>query len=205
VALHHAYASAAPGTVVAQRPQAGTQVPNGTMVRLTVSKGPAPVHVLNVKSRSVGDAQRSLNSLGLRTTVRQVPAPGTAPGTVVGQSPAGGTAARGSTVTLSVADVPQWRSVTTFTGPSSGPFHIIGTHWRIVYRMAFRGTCTWILFCSGPSARVTDAAGRYVAGFGLNNGDGQVQSFATGSGTYEVQVTPGGDDAGWSLEVQDNY
>jgi hypothetical protein len=32
-----------------------------------------------------------------------------------------------------------------------------------------------------------------------------VQSFATGSGTYEVQVTPGGDDAGWSLEVQDNY
>ena len=71
--------------------------------------------------------------------------------------------------------------------------------------MAFQGTCTWILFCYGPSARVTDAAGRYVAGFGLSDGSGQVQSFATGAGTYEVRVTPGGDDAGWSIEVQDYY
>ena len=205
VTVGHKYASAAAGTVIAQHPQAGTQVPNGTLVRLTVSRGPAPVHVVNVKSQSLADAQRSLGRLGLRTAVRQVPAPSTTPGTVVGQSPAGGSAARGSTVTLSVAEVPQWHTVTTFAGSASGPFHIIGTHWRIVYRMAFRGTCTWILFCDGPSARVTDAAGRYVAGFGLSDGDGQVQSFATGSGTYEVQVTPGGDDAGWSLEVQDNY
>jgi serine/threonine-protein kinase len=205
LALKHTYAVAAAGTVVAQHPQAGTQVPNGTLVRLTVSKGPAPVHVLNVKSRSLADAQRSLNRVGLRTAVRQVPAPGTTPGVVVGQSPAGGSAARGSTVTLSVAEVPQWHTVTTFTGSGSGPFHIIGTHWRIVYRMGFSGTCTWILFCSGPSARVTDATGRYVAGFGLSDGDGQAQSFATGAGTYDVRITPGGDAAAWSIEVQDSY
>ena len=191
--------------MIGQHPRAGTQVPNDTLVRLTVSKGPAPVHVLNVKSHNVADAQRSLNAIGLRTAVRQVPAPGATPGTVVGQSPARGSAPRGSTVTLSVSEVPQWRTVTTFTDSASGPFHIIGAHWRIVYRMAFRGTCTWILFCSGPSARVTDAAGRYVAGFGLSNGDGQVQNFATGAGTYGVQVTPGADNADWSLEVQDNY
>jgi hypothetical protein len=205
VTVGHRYASAAAGTVIAQHPQAGTQVPNETLVRLTVSKGPAPVHVLNVKSRSLADAQRSLHGVGLRTAVRQVPAPGTTPGMVVGQSPAGGSAARGSTVTLSVAEVPQWHTVTTFTGSGSGPFHIIGTHWRIVYRMGFSGTCTWILFCSGPSARVTDATGRYVAGFGLSDGGGQVQSVATGAGTYDVRVTPGGDDAAWSVEVQDNY
>jgi hypothetical protein len=123
----------------------------------------------------------------------------------VAQNPAGGSAPRGSTVTLSVAEVPQWHVVTAFTGSASGPFHIIGTHWRIVYRMAFQGTCTWILFCSGPSARVSDPAGRYVAGFGLSDGNGQVQSFNTGAGTYDVRVTPGADDADWSLEVQDNY
>ena len=205
VAVSRSYASAKPGIVIAQHPQAGIQVPKDTLVRLTVSKGPRPVQVVNVKSRSLADAQRSLRGLGLRTAVRQVPAPGTTPGTVVAQNPAGGSAPRGSTVTLSVAEVPQWHVVTAFTGSASGPFHIIGTHWRIVYRMAFQGTCTWILFCSGPSARVSDPAGRYVAGFGLSDGTGQVQSFNTGAGTYDVRVTPGADDADWSLEVQDNY
>jgi hypothetical protein len=205
VSIHHSYASAAAGTVIAQHPQAGTQVPNGTRVRLTVSKGPRPVHVISVKGRSVADAERSLHGLGLRTAVHQVPAPSTAPGTVVGQSPAGGSAPRGSTVSLSVAEVPQWHTVTTLTGSDSGPFRIIGTHWRIVYRMGFHGTCTWILFCSGPSARVTDPAGRYVAGFGLSDGDGQVQNFTSGAGTYDVRVTPGADDAGWSLRIQDSY
>ena len=57
--------------------------------------------------------------------------------------------------------------------------------------MAFQGTCTWILFCSGPTARVMHAgSGDYVAGFGLQNGTGQGQSFDTGAGTYEIQVTP---------------
>jgi hypothetical protein len=205
VAVSAAYATAAAGTVVAQRPSAGTEVPSGTRVRLTVSKGPAPVHVLSVRRMTVGDAEQALHRLGLRTAVREVPAPGTKPGTVVGQDPAGGTKPRGSVVTLSVAEVPRWRTVTTFTGPGSGPFQIRGGHWRIVYRMAFQGACTWVVFCSGPGARVTTAAGHYVAGFGLNDGDGQVQSFATGPGTYNVQVIPGSDSAAWSLEVQDDY
>jgi hypothetical protein len=180
-------------------------VPDGATVRLTISRGPAPVPVISARNLALGDAERLLHNLGLRTAVREVPAPGTKPGTVVGQDPAGGSRPRGSTVSLSVAEVPRWRPVTTFTGRSSGAFHITGQRWRIVYRMAFRGTCTWVLFCSGPAARVTDATGHYVAGFGLNNGDGQVQSVAGGPGTYDVEVIPGGDDAGWSLQVQDDY
>jgi hypothetical protein len=109
-------------------------------------------------------------------------------------------------VTLSVAEVPRWHTVTTLTGRDSGAFHIIGRRWRIVYTMGFHGTCTWILFCSGPTARIVDpGTGRYVAGFGLQNGTGQLQSFDSGAGSYEVRVTPGGDDAGWSLQVQDDY
>jgi hypothetical protein len=147
-----------------------------------------------------------LHSAGLRTSVHLVPAPGTTPGTVVRQAPAGGTSRpRGSTVSLSVAEVPQWRAVTTFDGGSSGTVHIQGERWRVVYRMAFQGTCTWILFCSGPTARITDGTGRYVAGFGLQNGTNQVQTFTSGPGAYTIQVTPGGDRAGWSVQVQDLY
>jgi eukaryotic-like serine/threonine-protein kinase len=201
------HSAAAAGTVIGQTPRAGARVTTRSTVHLTVSTGPVPVPVLGVRGEHASDAEQSLRGVGLRTTVREVAAPDSAPGTVVGQNPVGGRrVARGSTVTLSVAEVPRWRTVATFDGRSSGPVHIIGRHWRIVYRMAFNGTCTWLLFCSGPTARVIDAAtGGYVAGFGLQDGTGQVQGFATGAGSYEVQVTPGGDDAGWSLQIQDDY
>jgi hypothetical protein len=76
----------------------------------------------------------------------------------------------------------------------------------VFYRMAFDGTCTWVLFCSGPSARVTNAAtGGYVAGFGLANGTGEVQPVNAGAGSYDIRVTPGGDNAAWSMHVQDLY
>jgi eukaryotic-like serine/threonine-protein kinase len=200
------HATAPAGTVIGETPAAHTRVSRGSTVHLTISRGPAPVPVLDVVDANVGDAERLLHRGKLQTVVHYVPHPGTSPGTVVGQAPKGGLRPPGSTVTLNVAEVPQWRAVRTFTGRSSGPIKIIGSHWRIIYRMGFRGTCTWVLFCSGPTARVTDAATqRYVAGFGLQDGTGQIQSFDTGAGTYEIQVTPGGDDAGWSLQVQDLY
>jgi hypothetical protein len=203
---HTTYAKAAKGTVIGESPRGSARVARGTTVHLTISRGPAPVPVVNVVHSSVADAQRALHGLGLRSSVHNVPAPDTTPGTVVGQSPAGGHRPRGSMVRLDVAEVPSWHTATTFTGRDSGAVHIIGRHWRIVYTMAFRGTCTWILFCSGPTARVTDAGtGGYVAGFGLQNGTGQVQTLDSGAGSYEVQVTPGDDDAGWSLQVQDDY
>lgn len=204
---HRTFSAAPPGTVIGESPGAHARVARGTTVRLTVSRGPAPVQVLPVVHQNVSDAQRTLRALGLHTKVSHVPAPGTTPGTVVAQTPAGGTQRpKGSMVTLSVAEVPSWHTVTTFDGRSSGPVKIIGRQWRVVYRMAFQGTCTWILFCSGPTARVVDAgSGRYVAGFGLQNGIGQVQSLNSGAGSYEIQVTPGGDQAGWSVQVQDLF
>ncbi len=197
-----------PHTVIGESPHPGRRVSTGTTVHITLSSGPAPVSVVNVRTMSVGDAETVLHRSGLRTAVTQVPAPaGAATGSVVTQDPAGGTTQpRGSTVRLSVAEAPQWRTVTSFAGRDSGAFHIRGQHWRVVYRMGFDGTCTWILFCSGPSARVVDAGtSQYVAGFGLQNGSNQNQTFSTGPGTYEIQVTPGGDRAGWSVQVQDYY
>ena len=201
------YDAAAPGTVIGQRPRGGARVAKQSAVQVMLSRGPAPVPVPGVADGSLADAKRSLTSLGLRVAVRYVPAPATSPGTVVGQQPvADHSAPVGSTVNLSVAETPQWRPVTTFQSAGSGTFRIIGEHWRLAYNMGFQGTCTWIFWCSGPTARVIDATtGQTLTRFGLADGSGQVRTFATGPGTYEIKVTPGGDDARWSARVQDDY
>ncbi|HEY5430028.1 MAG TPA: PASTA domain-containing protein, partial [Solirubrobacteraceae bacterium] len=201
------YAAAAAGTVIGQAPRARSRVLKDSAVQLTLSRGPAPVSTPSVTRESFAAAQRSLASLLLHVAARFVPAPGSPPGTVVAQTPAADhSTPAGSTVHLSVAETPQWRPLTTFATGSSGPFRIIGQHWRVVYSMGFQGTCNWIFWCSGPTARVIDAAtGRAVAGFGLSNGSDQSHTFAAGPGTYEIQVTPGGDDARWSVRIDDDY
>ncbi|HWE07931.1 MAG TPA: protein kinase [Solirubrobacteraceae bacterium] len=201
------YASAPVGVAVGQHPGAGALVGDESRVTVVLSRGPAPVRLPTVGRETLADAQRSLTSLGLHTIVHPVPAPGVAPGTVTGQAPAGGrlVAAR-STIALSVAEAPRWRVAASFNGRSSGVFHITGERWRIIYSMGFQGTCTWLLFCSGPTARVIDTAtGQTVRGFGLADGSGQGQTLATGPGAYEIAVTPGGDTATWSIRVEDYF
>jgi hypothetical protein len=104
-----------------------------------------------------------------------------------------------------VAETPRWRPLTTITDTRPVTLRIRGTHWRLVYTMAYHGTCTWIVFCSGPHAKITTANGASVADFGLSDGATQIQTFATRPGTYQVKVTPGGDQARWSMQVQDDY
>ncbi len=208
VVVHRAYSPRVPsGVAVTQHPGAGSLIDRGAPVTVVLSKGPAPVPVPSVTGDNVADAERSLTSLGLHPVINQVPAPGTAPGTVTGQRPGAHVSAPAhSTVTLSVAETPQWRPVERFSGRDSGAFHISGNRWRIVYSMGFDGTCTWILFCSGPTARVLDAGtGQTVHGLGLLNGTGQTQTFAGAPGSYEIRVTPGGDSANWSIEIEDYY
>jgi serine/threonine protein kinase len=200
------YDPAAKGTVVAQRPRAGARVAVGTRVRLTVSRGPAPVEVPVVGDASSAAASATFSRLGLHTTITQVAAPGIAPGTVIRTSPgAGRHLATGSTVAMFVAETPRWRPLTTITDTRPVTLRIRGTRWRVVYTMAYHGTCTWIVFCSGPHARISTANGSSVAGFGLNDGGSQIQTFSTKPGTYQVKVTPGGDEARWSMQVQDDY
>ncbi len=72
--------------------------------------------------------------------------------------------------------------------------------------MSYDGTCTFIFICSGPSARVANLGDNSTAGsFDLNDGSGQVSTFNTGPGVYQVQITPGSDTASWSVEVDDHY
>jgi hypothetical protein len=156
------------------------------------------------------DAESALRQVKLRVNVRQVPAPGVATGTVTAQDPSAGAKLRpGSAVSVSVAEAPRWRTILSFTdqgGQTSVPFQIRGTHWRIVYNMAYNGICTFLLFCSGPTANVEDLGqGTSVTSFDLNEGGNQTQTIHDGPGTYEVQITPGNDSASWSAEIQDYY
>jgi len=58
------------GTVMDQSPQPGTKVDKGTSVKLTVSKGPAPFAMPDVKSKTCAEAKSQLESLGLVVVVR---------------------------------------------------------------------------------------------------------------------------------------
>jgi serine/threonine-protein kinase len=202
--------SAPAGTAIAQVPAPGARVNRGSTVRVTLSRGPPPVKVPALVGEGSAPARAILASLGLSPRMTSVPAPGVQPGTVTGQTPVAGKyiASHGS-VALLVAETPSWRHLTSFAGSGGGqsvPFRIRGTQWRIVYRMSYVGTCTFILFCNGPSAHVVGLPGGAVkADFGLNDGASQTSVVHSRAGVYEVKVTPGSDNAQWSLDVQDYY
>jgi hypothetical protein len=132
-----------------------------------------------------------------------------AAGTVTGQSPAAGRFVPAhATVRLTVAEVPRWRTVASFSGRhagDSGGLKIRGDRWRLVYRMSYVGTCTFIFWCDGPTADVRMPASGPDVTFGLKDGGARERTFATGPGTYRVLISPGSDTAQWSVEVQDLY
>ena len=204
------YDQATRGTAVAQKPGRGARVDRGASIQVVLSAGPPPVKLPLLGGESSADAQKVLSGLGLHAAIVMVPAPGVSPGTVTGQSPsAAAELLPGSTVKLSVAEIPQWRAITSFSGNDAGqsvPFRIRGTRWRIVYNMGYQGLCTFIFFCSGPSAKIATIEGQSQAnGFDLNEGQNQIQQFGSGAGLYQVTVSPGSDSARWSMEIEDYY
>jgi eukaryotic-like serine/threonine-protein kinase len=204
------YSRSAKGTVIAQEPGHGIRVKDGTTVSVTMSAGPAPVPVPDVTGQPEGSAEATLAHAKLGATVTTVPAPGVSPGQVTAQSPhAGVKILPHATVALSVAEVPQWRGLTSFSGVTSGssvPFRIRGTQWRMVYDMGYRGACSLVFICSGPSATVTNVkTGAPVQHFDLDEGSARVWTFKSGPGVYEIAITPGSDNARWAVRVQDYY
>ncbi len=204
------HSSAAAGTAVAQSPEPGARVDTGSDVRVVLSSGPPPVAVPAVVGLQAGSAETAVAHAGLRWSLHYVAAPASAPGAVMRQRPAPpASAPRGSTVELSVAETPRWRTLTTFSGIDDGrsvAFRILGRRWRVSYSMAYRGTCLLILFCGGPSAKVENlGAGGTAGGFSLSEGEGNTHVFDTGPGLYRLEISGGRDSAGWEMTVQDDY
>jgi serine/threonine-protein kinase len=92
------------GTVVGQDPAANTEVPPGSTIVLSVSKGPKNVQVPDVTTQDEATAKSTLEAAGLKVEVtrQQTDNPGDN-GFVISQDPPGGTQApAGTTVTIVV-------------------------------------------------------------------------------------------------------
>ena len=209
-AFSRRYAGSPAGRAIAQRPLAGARVAEDSTVRVVLSAGPPPVHVPSVIGRSSAAAESLLASAGLRYRLTLIAAAGSTPGQVVHQSPATAvTVPRGSTVTISLAQAPQWRPLTTFAGVDDGrsaPFRIRGKQWRITYSMSYQGTCLLLVTCFGPSAKARNLQSNSTFGsFDLGDGSSQTHTFNSGPGLFRVEISGGEDSARWSMTVEDRY
>ncbi len=165
----------------------------------------SPVEVPLVVGETAGAARAKLRSLHLRARTRTVPAPGIRPGTVTQQTPAGGhTLAAHGTVGLSVAEVPRWRSLTTFTGRSSVSFRIRGERWRLLVSGSSTRHCTLLFFCHSSQLRVMSGSST-VRTVTLSDGIDQPEVVESGPGVYRVTVDPASSSTRWSIRVQDDY
>jgi beta-lactam-binding protein with PASTA domain len=95
------------GTVIEQSPQAGAELRKGGRVTLTVSSGPAKVDVPDVTGLDEASARQELERAGFQVQVTDESTTDPAQdGTVVRQSPPGGSSARdGAMVTITVARI----------------------------------------------------------------------------------------------------
>jgi serine/threonine-protein kinase len=107
-----------PDTVTGQFPHAGTKVTRGSPVQINVSTGPKPVNVPNVVGLTYDQASSTLQSQGFG--VKRVNVDSDQPkDTVVSQDPSG-SAAPGSSVTLSVSKGPKQSTVPDVTSQDEG-------------------------------------------------------------------------------------
>jgi eukaryotic-like serine/threonine-protein kinase len=102
--IYQANNSVGKGLVISSNPPQGNNVAQNTLVTLYVSKGPAPVAVPNVEGKQENVAQTTLQNDGFQVVVQQDNTSTEPSGTVVNQSPVGGTSvAAGSKVTIFVS------------------------------------------------------------------------------------------------------
>jgi hypothetical protein len=167
-----------------------------------------PGEVPLVGGESVEAARTRLRGRHLRVRAHTVAAPGIRPGTVTEQTPAGGhTLPAGAAVGLSVAEVPRWRTVTTFGARTSRAFRIRGARWRLLVSASGTSHCSWLVFCHSAQLRVLRGAAGASALRTVTLSD-EVRAptlLTSGPGVYRVRVDPASGDTRWSIEVQDDY
>jgi serine/threonine-protein kinase len=107
--------------VIDSSPPAGASVQVGSKVTLIVSTGPPPVQVPDVTTEDVGQAKATLQGRDFNVNTVEEVSSTVSPGTVISQTPPGGTSApSGSTVTLVVAKAPPTVGVPNVVGKTTG-------------------------------------------------------------------------------------
>jgi eukaryotic-like serine/threonine-protein kinase len=174
---------------------------------LTTGSGVAHTSVPEIRGLPRGGVEARAQRLHVRpafTASHSV----TAAGIAIAQVPSPGTRVTdGATVHVVLSSGPQWRALTTFTGVNNGesvPFRILGAKWRVVYHMAYVGSCTLLFVCFGPSAEVNNlTTGASFGGFELGEGSTETHTFDSGPGLYRLEISGGHDSARWSMTIED--
>jgi serine/threonine-protein kinase len=109
-----------PGRLIEQNPTAGQRIQFGSVVRITVSKGPEPVKVPHVAGQPAGDAEQALLAVGFTVLRREAFSAVVPQGDVIRQAPAGGTADRGSKVIIWVSKGPRLFPMPNVVGQPTG-------------------------------------------------------------------------------------
>jgi serine/threonine-protein kinase len=173
----HEVPSAKPaGEVTAQDPPAGTKEPEGSSVRINVSKGPTPVSVPNVVGEPFGTASSQLQALGFKVTITTVDSTQPA-NNVLAQSPAAGqSAGKGSAVSLTVSKGPVTSTVPDVTsldlGSAEQTLHDSGFRVRVLLQDTSDPNSDGLVLDESPlggaqlkpGATVTLTVGRFAAG-----------------------------------------
>lgn len=106
--------------MIRQSPTANTSVDAGSRVGITISNGRVPVP--GVVGKSEAQAKSDLANAGFQVNVTTQADGQEAPGTVLAQSPLGGsTAVKGTLVTITVATAPITPSPTTASPTTAAP------------------------------------------------------------------------------------
>jgi serine/threonine-protein kinase len=111
-----AFSTRAVGTVVSTLPEAGGSSRHDVPVKLTISKGVEQVAVDSVVGRAVDDATARLKAKGFAVTTNPAYDEKAPKDQVLSQTPAGGNADKGSTVTLVVSQGPEPRTLDNWVG-----------------------------------------------------------------------------------------
>ena len=101
--VYRTSSSVTQGLVINSNPQEGNNVAANTVVTLFVSKGTAPVAVPNVVGQQETAAESALQNAGFKPAIKNDPTSSAPLGQVTAQSPSGGTAPPGSTVTITIS------------------------------------------------------------------------------------------------------
>jgi serine/threonine-protein kinase len=174
--VHEVPSSKPTGEVTAQDPPPGTKQPEGSPVRINVSKGPTPVSVPSVVGEPIATATSTLQAQGFKVSPTYVDSSEPA-NNVISQTPAAGdSAGKGSVVSLTVSNGPKTSTVPDVTsldlGSAEQTLHDSGFNARgIVYQDTPDPNSDGLVLSQAPvggtqlkpGGNVTLTVGRYTA------------------------------------------
>jgi serine/threonine-protein kinase len=174
--VHEVPSSKPTGEVTAQDPPPGTKQPEGSPVRINVSKGPTPVSVPSVVGEPIATATSTLQAQGFKVSPTYVDS-SEPTNNVISQTPAAGdSAGKGSVVSLTVSNGPKTSTVPDVTsldlGSAEQTLHDSGFNARgIVYQDTPDPNSDGLVLSQAPvggtqlkpGGNVTLTVGRYTA------------------------------------------